>query len=78
MQIHYPNSLKKGKIQRKKRENNSTTFQKEINLKLGKSNLFLMYFRLILSRRKRYQTKKESALKKNAKTMLDNLFLKIN
>jgi len=48
-------------------ENNSTPFQKEINLKLFKSNLFLMHFRLILSRRKRYQT---------TKTMLDNLFLK--
>ena len=51
-------------MQWKKRENNSTPFQKEINLKLFKSNLFLMYFRLILSRRKRYQTKKENALKK--------------
>jgi len=51
-------------MQWKKRENNSTPFQKEINLKLFKYNLFLMYFRLILSRKKRYQTKKENALKK--------------
>jgi len=51
-------------MQWKKSETNSTPFQKEINLKLFKSNLFLMYFRLILSWRKRYQTKKENALKK--------------
>jgi len=41
----------------KKGENNSTPFQKEINLKLGKSNLFLMYFRLILSKRKNTKRK---------------------
>ena len=55
---------KNEKCNERKRENNLTPFQKEINLKLFKSNLFLMYFRLILSRRKRYQTKKENALKK--------------
>jgi len=43
-------------------------FQKELNLKLGNSNFFLMYFRLILSGRKQNQTKEE-----NAKIMLDNL-----
>ena len=54
------------------------SFQKDLNLKLGRSNLFLMYFRLILSGRKGNQIREENNfLIKNAKTMLDNISLKI-
>jgi len=57
-----------------------TPFQKELNIKLGKSNLFLMCYMLMLPGRKGNQTKEKKCFpkkrkKENAKTMLDNLSL---